>query len=103
MADETKCSRCGRDSKPEEMTATRAGMRFCPECWSQVNPKNEVLRKCPADGANMRKRLVGDVVVIDVCIQCGGLWFDKGELEIIERKSREMGWNQGFFTSIMLL
>jgi Zn-finger nucleic acid-binding protein len=51
----------------------------------------------------MNKRLVADAVVIDFCKQCGGLWFDKGELEVIERKSREMGWNEGFFLSIMLL
>ena len=51
----------------------------------------------------MIKRRVADAVVIDTCGKCGGLWFDKGELEIIERKSRDLGWTSGFFTSVMLL
>jgi Zn-finger nucleic acid-binding protein len=51
----------------------------------------------------MKKRLVADVVVIDVCAKCGGLWFDRGELEVIEKKSREVGWNEGFFLGMLLL
>jgi hypothetical protein len=85
------------------MTSTSAGNLFCAECWSRIDPKHEALRKCPVDGADMKKRLVADVVVIDVCAKCGGLWFDRGELEVIEKKSREVGWNEGFFLGIMLL
>ena len=68
-----------------------------------VNATGEAQRKCPVDGQHMIKRRVADAVVIDTCAKCGGLWFDKGELEIIERKSRDLGWQSGFFTSIMLL
>ena len=102
MLGDSTCFRCGKSYKQEEMTATSAGNLFCPACWSRVNPKNEALRKCPVDDANMKKRLVVDAVVIDVCVKCGGLWFDKGELEVIERKSREAGWNQGFFLGMLL-
>jgi DNA-directed RNA polymerase subunit RPC12/RpoP len=103
MPEDSNCSRCGKSYQSEQMTPTRGGNLFCPDCWARVNPKNEVLRKCPADGENMKKKLVAEVVVIDVCSKCGGLWFDRGELEVIEKKSREMGWNEGFFTSILLL
>ena len=103
MPEDSKCSRCGKSYQSEQMTKTRTGNIFCPACWSRVDPKNEALRKCPVDGTDMKKRLIADVVVIDACTKCGGLWFDKGELEVIERKSREAGWNEGFFLSIMLL
>lgn len=40
---------------------------------------------CPKDETPMREReretVAGEVVVMDVCPTCGGLWLDKGELE----------------------
>jgi Transcription factor zinc-finger len=103
MADDQNCFRCGQGYDSNQLTASHEGNRFCQSCWSKINARIETLRKCPVDGAEMKKRLVADAVVIDVCTKCGGLWFDKGELEIIEKKSREMGWQQGFFSSIMLM
>jgi hypothetical protein len=102
MADE-QCFRCGESNEVQQMKPSPAGNRFCHACWSKIDARQESLRSCPVDSVGMQKRLVGDAVVIDLCSKCGGLWFDKGELEIIEKKSREMGWQQGFFTSIMLL
>lgn len=103
MADDQNCFRCGQSYESNQLTASPEGNRFCQACWSKINARIETLRKCPVDGADMKKRLVADAVVIDVCTKCGGLWFDKGELEIIEKKSREMGWQQGFFSSILLM
>jgi len=103
MADDQNCFRCGKQFGAAQLQELKSGSRFCPECWTRVNALGEGSRKCPADGADMNKRRVADAVVIDACQKCGGLWFDKGELEIIERKSRDMGWQSGFFTSIMLL
>jgi len=103
MADDQNCFRCGQRYEPNQLTASPAGNRFCQECWAKINPRIETARKCPVDGAAMKKRLVAEAVMIDVCTQCRGMWFDKGELEIIETKSREMGWQQGFFSSILLM
>ena len=103
MADDQNCFRCGQRYEPNQLTASPAGNRFCQACWSKINPRIETARKCPVDGAEMKKRLVAEAVMIDVCTQCRGMWFDKGELEIIEKKSREMGWQQGFFSSILLM
>ena len=97
------CFRCGQRYEPNQLTASPAGNPFCQECWAKINPRIETARKCPVDGAAMKKRLVAEAVMIDVCTQCRGMWFDKGELEIIEKKSREMGWQQGFFSSILLM
>jgi len=103
MADDQNCFRCGQSYSWNQLTASPAGNRFCQACWSKINPRIETARKCPVDGAEMKKRLVAEAVMIDVCTQCRGMWFDKGELEIIEKKSREMGWQQGFFSSILLM
>ena len=41
--------------------------------------------QCPKDQTSLRNREretgAGDVVVMDVCPTCGGIWLDKGELE----------------------
>ena len=103
MADDQNCFRCGKRHESSQLTASRAGNGFCPDCWKKVHSGAESSRKCPVDGGPMKKQLVADAVVIDNCATCGGLWFDKGELEVIERKSRDMGWQQGFFTSVLLL
>ena len=103
MADDQNCFRCGKKFESDQLRRSTAGNRYCSECWSKINPQNETARKCPVDGADMKKRLVADAVLIDVCTTCRGFWFDKGELEIIEKKSREMGWQQGFFSSILLM
>jgi hypothetical protein len=103
MADHQICFRCGKQFEANQLTQSEAGNPFCVACWTMVNATGEAQRKCPVDGQDMIKRRVADAVVIDTCAKCGGLWFDKGELEIIERKSRDLGWQSGFFTSIMLL
>jgi Transcription factor zinc-finger len=103
LVDERICFRCAGAFAADELQQSTSGNRFCPECWVKVNALGEGSRRCPVDGVDLIKRRVADAVVIDACQKCGGLWFDKGELEIIERKSRDMGWQGGFFTSILLL
>jgi len=45
---------------------------------------NEPIRKCPVDRADMEKKRVLDKFLIDRCRQCGGTWFDKGELKVVQ-------------------
>lgn len=94
------CLRCNGAYKWEEMTSTPEGNLFCPNCWKQLT--NEVKRKCPVDGAEMQKRLIADVVLIDVCSTCGGTWFDKGELEVVVKKSADQNWNKVFFLWLLI-
>ena len=42
------------------------------ECWMH----------CPKCGARLREEQRG-MVVLDICVSCGGVFFDKGELELI--------------------
>lgn len=47
---------------------------------------------CPKDGTALREReretTEQDLVVIDVCPNCGGIWLDKGELEKLTTAER---------------
>lgn len=44
--------------------------------------------KCPKCGADLRER-EHHGVKIDECSACGGMWLDKGELEMIEEIDRK--------------
>ncbi len=76
---------------------TSEGHLFCPECQPKVDAKNEPKRKCPVDGTEMGKRMVAGLVLIDTCPSCGGTWFDKHELKVIQKRWKDAGWNEGFF------
>lgn len=76
---------------------TAEGHLFCPECQSKVDAGTEPKRKCPVDGTEMVKRMAAGLVLIDICSACGGTWFDKHELEVIQKRFKDDGWNEGFF------
>jgi len=55
---------------------------------SQETPSREKKRKCPICGRRMRKVAIGGQpeIIIDVCPERHGLWFDGGEVaRLIER------------------
>ncbi|MEQ1693103.1 MAG: zf-TFIIB domain-containing protein [Gemmatimonas sp.] len=53
--------------------------------------------KCPRDGSALVAK-EHNHVTIDQCPQCGGLWLDKGELEILAGGNAEQG---GFVASLL--
>ena len=42
------------------------------------------MRQCPVDDFTLKPMEYEDVTV-DVCLHCGGVWLDAGELEIIQK------------------
>jgi len=52
--------------------------------------------KCPKCGCNLEER-EHQGVKIDACPECGGIWLDKGELELIEAIDRK---SSGFVHSL---
>ncbi len=90
------CSRCGAGYQWEQMTSTTEGNLLCPECLNQLHAKKETKRQCPVDGAEMQQLLVADIVLIDRCSECGGTWFDGGELEIVRKRAEDDNWYKGF-------
>ena len=57
------------------------------------------LNKCPRCGVDLREKEYHGVK-IDQCADCGGLWLDKGELEMIEDIDRR---SSGFMQNIFRL
>ena len=49
--------------------------------------------KCPKCGADLRE-VEHHHVKVDECTECGGIWFDKGELELLERTISGGGLNR---------
>ena len=41
--------------------------------------------KCPKCGTGLKEETRNEVVRIDACPECGGLYFDRGELELLLR------------------
>jgi len=52
--------------------------------------------KCPKCGCDLKER-EQQGVKIDECQECGGIWLDKGELEMIEEIDRK---SSGFVRSL---
>ena len=52
--------------------------------------------KCPKCGGKLSEREIG-AVQIDECDNCGGIWLDKGELELIQDMD---GKSSGFMSNL---
>ena len=100
-SDDYKCWRCNQDFKWVQLTTTRVGNLLCAKCSDELN--NEALRKCPVDGTGMEKLRVLDKFLIDKCKECGGVWFDKGELRVVQEAARQVGYVDGSVLSSMFL
>jgi hypothetical protein len=62
----------------------------CARCAGEpVERGDEGTRDCPVDGAAMRAEWRSDVV-IDVCPECGGVWLDPGELDVVVAAARKV-------------
>lgn len=50
--------------------------------------------KCPKCGGNLKEKEIGNVKV-DVCSDCGGMWLDAGEMDLL-RKVQQSGGSSIF-------
>ena len=90
MSHSEDCIRCDKDYSfaaltVEELTTNDREFTVCVACTMKLNPQAEATRNCPVDGEPMRKLVIYDVVLIDKCYQCGGIWLDNNELRVIEK------------------
>ena len=60
----------------------------------------EIKLKCPSDGTLMKK-CHNDLLIIDKCPKCQGIWLDKGELEDLEELSRSKGASSAYMIGAM--
>ena len=90
MSQHEECVRCSTSYSfasltVEELTTTDREFCVCINCMAKLNPQAEATRYCPVDGEAMRKLVIYDVVLIDKCYHCGGVWLDNNELRVIEK------------------
>ena len=76
-----KCTQCGRSAP-----ASRVCCLYCGGSLDASFEDGEI--ECPGCTSVMEKTVV-EGVTIDICPDCGGMWFDRGELEELLQK-REM-------------
>jgi len=90
-----KCHRCGRRTRSKE-----DGIAICTECKAEILASKEDKMSCPDDGSQMMKQIVKGVVT-DKCPECGGVWLDSGELDLIKKavQDAEAG---GFATAFVI-
>jgi len=84
MSENEDCIRCRRDYRLEDVSIEHEFV-ICTDCTPAINPAREQVRTCPIDGQEMKKLIIYDLVLIDKCVACGGIWLDQNELKIIAR------------------
>jgi uncharacterized C2H2 Zn-finger protein len=57
------------------------------------------LNKCPRCGADLKEQHA-ELVKIDECPDCGGIWLDKGELDQLRRVNSARGASGGVLSSL---
>jgi Zn-finger nucleic acid-binding protein len=72
------CVRCGNRRTRMEFE----GVPTCMDCELKLKAEREETMRCHHDGGEMRKEVIQNVIV-DRCPECGGVWFDGGELDIL--------------------
>ena len=73
-----ECERCGQ----RRTNRMFEGVFTCSACELSMRAEREERVECRHDGALMQKEVLEDII-IDRCPECGGVWFDGGELEVL--------------------
>ena len=100
MSGETEtvhCVRCREHPASEELD----GLPTCHRCAGLLRGRAEEHRLCPVDQTEMRKEILQNLV-IDRCPDCGGIWLDHDELEVLLRLAAEKADDPGFLGSMLL-
>ena len=72
------------------LSITSDGGPICTSCNTRLKRAEiEQVRKCLTDGTDMKKEVVNGLL-IDRCASCGGVWLDRGELDILRDRIEEL-------------
>lgn len=86
----SRCVSCGGD-----LSVAPHGLPLCARCQASIRAGREASRACPVDATPLAKEIVWNVV-IDRCHECGGIWFDEGELKLLLHGREIEGFLEGF-------
>ena len=65
----------------------------------QVSQRESRILTCPKCDGTLAEISFGGVI-IDRCNECGGVWLDTGELELLSQKDKEPGWLESWWKKI---
>ena len=65
-------------------------MRAKLDADRKASERKQSLMKCPKDGGDLKEQSIGNVKV-DVCPECGGMWLDAGELDLLKQVQKSGG------------
>jgi hypothetical protein len=98
MLDGERCIRCKERFKFEQLEVGPDGFGICHACSEKIKGADEPRRHCPVDDSEMDKAFLRNIVLVDRCPKCKGIWFDGDELEIVEQ-----GMRADNFANLMLI
>lgn len=79
--------RATEESRARAARITQALAELLPDAPMQANePRGETSRgggDCPGCGARLQVTMARHGIELDACEECGGIWLDAGELEVI--------------------
>jgi len=79
MKELVRCSQCGKEVNPKSA--------LCPFCGGRLRDEtNSGSTLCPRCRVplELKRR---DIIEIDICPQCNGLWLDRGEFDVLTAES----------------
>lgn len=59
-----------------------ASCTICWQCGSALKTRS-VLRLCPSCDVGLEEHSIAPNTLMDVCLQCGGVWFEAGEMSVL--------------------
>lgn len=65
-------------------------MRAKLDADRKAEQRKQHLMKCPKCGADLKEQAQGNVKV-DACAECGGMWLDAGELDLLRHVQKAGG------------
>jgi hypothetical protein len=101
MLDGERCIRCGESFKFEQLEVSPEGFGICHSCAVKISGASEPKRFCPVDGKEMDKVFIRNVVLVDRCPACRGVWFDGDELEMAEQETLVDGFSNFMLFSLI--
>jgi hypothetical protein len=102
MFDGENCVRCRKRFKFEDLRPGPDGFSICEPCEGRIALATDPKRRCPVDGSEMDKRIVGGVALLDKCLSCGGVWFDNDELPIVNHLIKQQAFQKALALAFLV-
>jgi Transcription factor zinc-finger len=80
-----ECINCDQEFERSKLAHDEDGLYVCHKCAADLRPVKSPLRKCPNDGTTMERMLAYRFLSLDQCAECGGVWTDRAEHDMLQK------------------